>query len=430
MIIHKHNTYGTAFMQPMQRLFRQLIPLLCCALAILSPHTSIFAQQGSDTETQSQTPLDRFLANPAVNAATTSVYIAQIGSRKVLAEHNAQLPLLGASTMKLVTTASLLRCRDISHRYKTRVETAGQIKNRILEGNLHIIASGDPTLNSDRTPASSDFINEIVSELKRRNIDTIRGRILIDQSLYEGEAWPESWSNADKARDYGTGAHAFNFHRNHSGSNSVADPSAIFLSALEREMAHKGIVLEKRNFTGGGRREILTHVSAPLDEIMRSCMMRSDNLYAECLLREIPIAKGLKGSIANGLGCINEIWSRDKAPMQGVRILDGCGLSRSDRLTAQFLAHVLRAESMDPYFASFFPLAGADGTLRSFLKGSRLETYIALKTGSLHDVQAYAGYRLNDNYEPTHVVVIIANDFHVSRSALRKAVEQLLLDLL
>ena len=116
--------------------------------------------------------------------------------------------------------------------------------------------------------------------------------------------------------------------------------------------------------------------------------------------------------------------------MHGVRILDGSGLSRSDRLTAHFLAHVLRHCGTDPYYASFFPLAGAEGTLRSFLKGTRLETYVALKTGSLHDVQAYAGYRLDDEYAPTHVVVVIANGFRGGRQSLRRAVSNLLLSYL
>ena len=61
-----------------------------------------------------RTPLDEFLANPAVNPASTSVYIAEIKGGRVLAKHNISLPLMGASTMKLVTIASLMYSRDLT----------------------------------------------------------------------------------------------------------------------------------------------------------------------------------------------------------------------------------------------------------------------------------------------------------------------------
>ena len=377
-----------------------------------------------------RTPLDEFLANPAVNPASTSVYIAEIKGGRVLAKHNISLPLMGASTMKLVTIASLMYSRDLNYRFPTKVETAGRIIGGELQGNLHIIGSGDPTLNTDRTPKSADFVAEIVSALKRRGVTAINGNVLIDQQIFTTPAQPSSWSAGDCGADYGAGAYGFNYARNHSGSRSVSNPSAVFMKRLEKSLADAGIRLDKRGYTGGGRRMLLTHYSAPLDEIMRSCMMRSDNLYAECLLRHIALSRGNVGSPEAGAAQVMALWQGNKAPMQGVKIYDGSGLSRSDRLTAQFLAYVLRYSSHDPYFASFFPLAGAEGTLRSFLKGTRLETYVAMKTGSLHDVQAYAGYRLDENYMPTHVVVILANGFKGSRSAYRNAVERLLLSYL
>jgi D-alanyl-D-alanine carboxypeptidase/D-alanyl-D-alanine-endopeptidase (penicillin-binding protein 4) len=84
--------------------------------------------------------------------------------------------------------------------------------------------------------------------------------------------------------------------------------------------------------------------------------------------------------------------------------------------------------SNEPYYVSFFPLAGQDGTLRNFLKGTSLDDYIALKTGSMRGVQAYAGYKLDDNYMPTHVVVIIINGFGDNRTNVKKATDKFLLE--
>lgn len=384
----------------------------------------------SEISSHSLDALEEFLQNPAVNASTTSVYISDVVTGKVVVTHNADLPLMGASTMKLVTIGAMMHCLPMNYTFDTRVETAGRVTDGVLEGNLYIIGCGDPTLNTDRSPLSTDFVAEVVKALQKHGIKEIRGRILTDESIYPGPACPATWSSGDKARDYGAGAYGLNFQRNHAGSRSVNNPSARLVEALYSAVVKAGIQVGKIEYTGGGRRVIFTHKSPPLDEIMRGCMMRSDNLYAECLQRYVAISKGKTGSSENGADEVARLWSHNKAPMQGVKIMDGSGLSRSDRLTARFLAYVLRYNSQDPYFASFFPLAGAEGTLRHFLKGTRLETYVAMKTGSLNDVQAYAGYLLDDDYVPTHVIVVIGNSFRVSRQAYRKAVEKLLLSYL
>ena len=113
--------------------------------------------------------------------------------------------------------------------------------------------------------------------------------------------------------------------------------------------------------------------------------------------------------------------------MEGVVIVDGSGLSRSNRVTARFMEEVLRQKEKDVEYVSYFPLAGQEGTLRSFLAETPLDSYIALKTGSMSGIQCYAGYKLDDDFAPTHVVVVIVNNFAGSRSALRGAIEKMLL---
>ncbi len=378
----------------------------------------------------SQSPLQTFLRTPAVDSLSTGVYIKDLRTGRVMVQHNASKPLLGASTMKVVTVASLFHFTDINDRFTTNVYTAGCVNSdRILEGNLIVVGSGDPTLNSDRSPKSADFVLEIVAVLKKKNIKGIRGDVLVEQGIFTLPAQPSSWSVSDCRQYYGAGAFGFNFERNHRGSASVSDPAGVFKQQLYKALAGAGITIDRAGYTGGGRNLILSHKSAPMDEIMRSCIMRSDNLYAECLLRKLALVNGRRGSTEDGADISLRLWERDKAPTSGVVIKDGSGLSRVNRLSSLFLAYVLETMSLDPYYASFFPLAGQEGTLSSFLRNTRLDSYIALKTGSMRGVQGYAGYKLDENYAPTHVVVLLANDFS-SRDALRKAVEKLLLSVL
>ena len=115
--------------------------------------------------------------------------------------------------------------------------------------------------------------------------------------------------------------------------------------------------------------------------------------------------------------------------MEGVSIVDGSGLSRANRLTAEFLAGVLTEMADNVEYASFFPLAGQEGTLKKFLAGTPLATYIALKTGSMNGIQCYAGYKVDEDFAPTHAVVVIGNSFPGSRAAFRQAVETMLLEI-
>ena len=108
-------------------------------------------------------------------------------------------------------------------------------------------------------------------------------------------------------------------------------------------------------------------------------------------------------------------------------IADGSGLSRRNRVTARFMTDVLADKSGDPWYASFFPLAGEEGTLRNFLARTPLSGYVAMKTGSMSGIQCYAGYLLDENYVPTHTIVVILNSLPKGRDAARKEIERFLL---
>ena len=158
-------------------------------------------------------------------------------------------------------------------------------------------------------------------------------------------------------------------------------------------------------------------------------MMRSDNLYAETSLRLFGKAEGGDGSTSDAARRETNFWKSRNTPMEGVTIVDGSGLSRSNRLTPRFMESVLRQKSDDVEYASFFPLAGQEGTLKKFLVGTPLDSYIALKTGSMNGIQCYAGYKLDDNFAPTHVVIIMVNDFRCDRAYLRSHIEKMLLEI-
>lgn len=384
----------------------------------------------SAQETDTCTALQKFIDSGVVGSDGTGVLICDIATGEVLAQHNADTPFIPASTMKAVTAAALYDVAEMNYCYETPVYYTGSITDTLLNGDIIIAGSGDPTINSDASPRSSDIITEIRHALIDMGIKTVAGQIRIDNSLCPGPSRPSSWSSGNARQYYGTGMYAFNFERNKKSSTAEDNPHEVFRRKLEASLGAGGIKVEKQSTTPHEPRRVLTiHRSAPLDEIMRSCMMRSDNMYAEALLRLVGIkTKGI-GSLAASLQAEKEFLQKNIPDYSAnIRILDGSGLSRDDRVTPRFLTDVLTRFSTEPYYASFFPLGGEEGTLRNFLKNTPLEGYVALKTGSMNGVQAYAGYLLDEEFVPTHTIVILMNQF-ASRSAARKGAEKLLLEL-
>lgn len=375
-----------------------------------------------------QEAIDRFVQTKGMPAGTMAVLISDLSTGKIIGSYNADLPLIPASIMKAVTIASLSDVVNVDEPWITHVDITGDIDDSgILHGDLVIRGSGDPTINNPSWPSSEDFITEIMTALKEYKITRIEGKIIIDESYFSGESIPSSWAQGDLAHSYGTGSHAFNYRGNARGKSAVKDPAAVFGKELRGALASEGIGIGDSQHGESRPQRILSHHSAEMRDIMRSCMNRSDNLFAETFLRRFGKEKRGDGSTPDAAQIEMEYWENRGADMEGVKIIDGSGLSRANRVTARFMESILREKGNDVEYASFFPLAGQEGTLSKFLADTPLDSYIALKTGSMNGIQCYAGYKLDDDFAPTHAVVIIVNNFNIPRAGLRAEIEKMLL---
>ena len=384
----------------------------------------------ADSMAQDANPVvERFVKASGIKPESVAVMITDLSDNKVIGSHNISTPLIPASIMKSVTTAALLNKVGPNYRYHTGIFIDGPLDMGILRGNLVIVGACDPSVNSMSEPYGQNIIEEITDALRLAGINKIEGKIIIDESEFAGSPRPDSWMAADFRESYGTGIHAFNFENNARGGRSVENPSSVFISRLKSAFAKEMISIDEKDLGIGKRTQIFDHVSPPIDEIMRSCMMRSDNMFAEAMLRTYGKLEGKDGSTPSAANREYAFWVERKMPMEGVEIIDGSGLSRQNRVTAEFMNGILTQMSGDATYASFFPLAGQEGTLKKFLAETPLDSYIAMKTGSMKGIQCYAGYKLDEDYVPTHSVVIIMNDIVGKRDRVRKAAENMLLDI-
>src|SRR5690606_1345060 len=111
--------------------------------------------------------------------------------------------LAPASNMKLLTTAAALYYLGPQFRYSTFLMTGGRVERGVLNGDLVIYGTGDPTL-SDRFFGSKTAVWEALADsLLAQGIEAIHGDVVGDASYFSGRAtglgWQESYVNASYA---------------------------------------------------------------------------------------------------------------------------------------------------------------------------------------------------------------------------------------
>ena len=122
---------------------------------------------------------------------------------------------------------------------------------------------------------------------------------------------------------------------------------------------------------------------------------RSQNLHAEMLLRTLGAEIYGVGSDGAGLTAVNSFLVDAGIHYDGIRINDGCGLSRENFLTPRFQTAFLEFLLRQPYFNLFFntlAVSGTDGTLTSRLSANYVKGAIHAKTGTLNGVATLSGY--------------------------------------
>jgi D-alanyl-D-alanine carboxypeptidase/D-alanyl-D-alanine-endopeptidase (penicillin-binding protein 4) len=122
----------------------------------------------------------------------------------------------------------------------------------------------------------------------------------------------------------------------------------------------------------------------------------SDNFTAEILLKQLGAEFGLQGTTAAGADVVRRLLGEQGIPLTGVRIVDGSGLSRLDRLTPASVVGMLQSSWLDQdlreILISSLPLAGRSGTLGRRMRGTVAAGRVRAKTGTLSVASALSGY--------------------------------------
>ncbi|MDR0702085.1 MAG: D-alanyl-D-alanine carboxypeptidase/D-alanyl-D-alanine-endopeptidase [Azoarcus sp.] len=191
-----------------------------------------------------------------------------------------------------------------------------------------------------------------------------------------------------------------------------ADFSTALVQALWRELggALRGAV--RRGAAPEGVQTLMTDESAPLAEIVRTMNKWSNNVIARQLLAQLGRGSPAPAdSVSAGIEAARQRLVEARIDISGLVIDNGAGLSRDARIRADSLGALLIRAWQRPWMPEFLaslPVAGRDGTTRRRLADSPARGYAHLKTGTINDVKAIAGYVL-DQYGRRHALVMMVN---------------------
>jgi len=135
----------------------------------------------------------------------------------VLSAYSKEMSLIPASGVKAITTLSALELLGADYTYNTTLEYDGEITGGVLNGNLYIHGSGDPTLGSNRMPGYHRFdtlLHQWAAVIAQYGIKEIRGYVVADTRVFDDEAVTGSWNWDDIDQYYGSGATGLNIFEN------------------------------------------------------------------------------------------------------------------------------------------------------------------------------------------------------------------------
>lgn len=157
-----------------------------------------------------------FIHDKSFDHASISLLVINSSSGQPLISANANEGLAPASCQKVITASTSFELLGQNYIYKTALGYTGFIENGILNGDIIIKGSGDPTLGSWRYNETSEekILSEFKDAISRKGIHQITGHVYADESAWKGEIIPDGWIWEDIGNYYGAGARALNWREN------------------------------------------------------------------------------------------------------------------------------------------------------------------------------------------------------------------------
>ena len=402
-------------------------PLVRVPLAAISLLVAILLAPATALATPAQDQaLARSLSRALAGAGPYSgAHVVDATARRTLFSVRADTPRILASNTKLFTTSAVLARYGADSSIATTVLGRGSLAaDGTWGGDLYLRGGGDPSFGSTafakRNYATRASVEDLAAQLELAGIERVTGSVIGDESLFDSlRGGPDSgfgvsvWVGPLSALSYDRGL------ANPRGSAFQARPPAFAALKLDAALERAGVPVARAPTAGVAPASAvsLAEVRSPtVARLIQITNKRSDNFFAEMLLKGLPVLDTSGGSLrdtgeavatpgataaqAGGVGTTRGGASVASAFARGLGagpagLADGSGLSRANRATprrvATLLSRMRARRDFDRFYASL-SIAGRDGTLHDRMRSGAARGRCRGKTGTISGVSALSGY--------------------------------------
>lgn len=384
-----------------------------CAAAALAVTGA--AEAGSDVAGSLETRLERALAVSGLPAKATGAVVVDLASGELVYSRNENRSLVPASIQKLTVAVTALAELGPGYRLETEVLGEGRQAGAVWQGDLVLKGYGDPTL--DRRD-----LRELARQVRAAGIERVTRRVLGDESFFDDRRTAPGWPASSYLYE-SPPLSALVVDRGAVKKVVVENPALAAARLFRAALARAGVRVAGKAATGRASANAVPLagvLSQKLSRIVRRMNRESDNFIAEMLVKGLGARAGTAGTTAAGAQVVRRALERLGVPLAGTRLVDGSGLSRNDRLTAQTLGSLLVAVWRDPKlkqpFVDSLAVAGINGTLEDRFEKGPVRGHVRAKTGTTDIASSLAGY-VRDRF----AFVILMNGSPIPFSDARRA---------
>ena len=436
--------------------------------------TEILEKKPLTPKEQIEENIEKMQQDPVLKKANWGFVIYDTRTKKTVVSYNESKSFIPASTTKLLTTETAIGILGVKYRWTTQLEYSGKIdENGVLNGNLYIISSGDPSLGSGKAGSLpySLLINNFKQEIIQKGIKRIIGDIVIQIAVFKDNikdalppniVWLEHNNyylpvgatidiSLQKEQLVTTRKLPFNDEKRYFYISPYTKKMAFTNDYTERPLKVKlpdapmylgnnlkstliisgvyvsGKVVARMLDNNPENRFFITNYKSPtVSEIIFDTNQRSDNALAEALLRVSAFHKEGNQTLETGKEVVIDYLKKEGFDMNGFIYSDGSGLSRSNLVTpisqVKFLTKLMSKSHYNEYFRSL-PIGGQSGTLKNSFKGDGYGRIFA-KTGTLNRVKCLAGY-IKTRSGRVLAFSLLINNYEGSVQQVKSKMEQL-----
>ena len=324
-------------------------------------------------------------------ARTVASYVLVDGLGTVAAI-NPRASVPPASNEKMYGGLAALLATDPNRRLRTEVRHTGVLADGVLDGDLVLVAGGDPTV---KTADLDTLARAVVAS----GVRWVSGSLWADDTRYDRVRRVSGWRPEDVPEEVGP-LSAFVVDRNtwRKDGAFLADPVPYNLGKLRTALVNAGVTIVGDSRVGQPPDPLvdappLAYRDSPqILWLVTKALKASDNLYAELLLKEVGAMAGT-GSTAEGAAQVRSLGASWGLDLGGY--VDGSGLSSLDRstpLTAVGWLRRAQSSAVAMPFKQALAVACRDGTLKDRFCGTPASGRVSAKTGTIVGVRTLSGY--------------------------------------